>query len=320
MIEQLNHNNDDYLNITLSKLNHYGFHKISRIIFIFLTIFCPILVNIIFSYAIHISSSDRDLFTMILTMITTSLSFIALVILQGNIILKTGYTFFAFFSLFMGPIIFMIMLLIGMLGFSNDDANIISIWVQVLGEIGAAVLGFYLFDNVRKQYKETIIGFKNPKNIGYYLMIVGGGFVSAYIITILFGKIGITQLSSNDGGNTNQNTIDKLLKGSLAGAIPMVMLTTLVAPVLEELATREGIFAIFGNEKKSWNWTIGAVCSLLYFSNMHVGSSDFKYIIDYMGTAIPLIGAYMLGNRNTLYSIPIHSIWNIMVLVNTYTT
>lgn len=75
-----------------------------------------------------------------------------------------------------------------------------------------------------------------------FLSIGAFCFGIAYGLQIIFNVL--------NSSTTNQNAIDDLLKGPLIGVIPTIILTSIAAPMAEELASREGIFSVFGNRNK----------------------------------------------------------------------
>ena len=88
------------------------------------------------------------------------------------------------------------------------------------------------------------------------------------------------------------------------------LLTILVAPCIEELATRHSIFLLAGNP-----W-IGFFASICFFAEMHVSAAnDLQHIIAYFGGAIALATTFVIFQYNVYASILVHAGMNTVAFI-----
>ena len=95
-----------------------------------------------------------------------------------------------------------------------------------------------------------------------------------------------------------------------ASAPGVILLTIIIAPFTEELATRNGIFQIIKNRYFAY------LLSVLYFAAMHVSDNNqLDQILLYMGASIVLTTIFTISNYNVTYSILTHSFLNTIITV-----
>ena len=78
-------------------------------------------------------------------------------------------------------------------------------------------------------------------------------FVASFIFSYIFSQISVSiENSIGQAGSANQNSINSLFgtreNPNIPGIISVILLSVFVAPFVEELATRHGIFSITSNK------------------------------------------------------------------------
>ncbi|WHQ36793.1 type II CAAX endopeptidase family protein [Spiroplasma sp. SV19] len=129
----------------------------------------------------------------------------------------------------------------------------------------------------------------------------------AIIVVFLF-NFGFGWLQSLITSSSSKNQ-DSLIKGldKWWNVVILVIYTVFVAPIIEELACRHGIFSLRGNK-----W-IGFVASTIFFAGMHVSSTgDWEHIIGYLGAALALGMLFIIVNGNVTYNIIAHGGLNLI--------
>ncbi len=268
-------------------------------------VFVPFLINIILTYSItHLSR----LIPMLISIFFASSVLGYLLSRNGKSFFRNGGLAFFWMILFMPIITFILTIIIAHPIIShykwnanpsstdvNTNALGLETLMQVLAEI-ISIVGIFLLD--KKLWKRFINTYKDG---WYFPIIVFLGTFGIYLLTFIFGLIPISSSSSN-----NQDSLNKLLD-SVWTIILLGVFTILVAPVMEELTTRNGIFLLTGNK-----W-LGFVTASVYFAGMHVNQSgDWNNILDYLGAGIGLSLIFMFANGNPAYDISSHSILNII--------
>ncbi|WP_348736428.1 CPBP family intramembrane glutamic endopeptidase [Spiroplasma endosymbiont of Ammophila pubescens] len=113
---------------------------------------------------------------------------------------------------------------------------------------------------------------------------------------------------------TTSNNQNNLIKGldKWWNIAFLFIYTILIAPVVEELATRHGIFSLSGNK-----W-LGFVASTIFFTGMHVaGTGDWEHFIGYIGASLTLGMLFFIVNGNVTYTIIPHVGYNCIVVILT---
>lgn len=111
---------------------------------------------------------------------------------------------------------------------------------------------------------------------------------------------------------TTSNNQNNLIKGldKWWNIAFLFIYTILIAPVVEELATRHGIFSLSGNK-----W-LGFVASTIFFAGMHVaGTGDWEHFIGYIGASLTLGMLFLIVNGNVTYTIIPHAGYNCIAAI-----
>ena len=173
----------------------------------------------------------------------------------------------------------------------------------------------------RKIKKEKI---KIVNNIKIQILIIIMGIVLAFLLNTFFSLF----VNSNINPK-NQKNIDNLSNNTF-GYIFIVFLTLILAPIVEECATRNGIIFLLNSQspkveqlnylefnKKTLKkpfFFISIFLSIIFFSNMHIEFDYFINIFLYIGPAIALTIVYCVSGFNTFASIFSHGIFNLIIL------
>lgn len=145
---------------------------------------------------------------------------------------------------------------------------------------------------------------EKKKNNTIYIILAAILFVGiTYLVDFL---VGLAAESS-----VNQTTIENIILNG--GAVPMILATVLIAPVLEELIYRKAIFSFF----KKYGMPACYIISILFFSLPHMISSDMSNIGMWLLQCIPyavsgglLCLLYHKSNQNVYAPIAAHMLNN----------
>ncbi|MDR2828381.1 MAG: CPBP family intramembrane metalloprotease [Acholeplasmatales bacterium] len=119
--------------------------------------------------------------------------------------------------------------------------------------------------------------------------------------------------------SVNQSTIDSLSSTTL-GFIMMLVLSVVLAPIVEELVFRKSIFGLFKNKKYNW---IPLIISSILFGLIHVTtelfSGDYKSLlfngVSYIGTGLIFGYIYIRNDKNIWVNILAHAGYNFIAMI-----
>jgi len=312
-------NNNNSHQLIIENISKYGLHKAVKWLFLGIFIIAPILINALCSFLVH-DSIQKSLIIIMSLIALTTIGFSSIIFLHGGIVFRTPISAFLLFAFLMNIILVLLALFIGPIFRigpkipGTDDYIIdvsISTSLQLIGEIGCIILVLKWCHNLKNRIFNSLKNLKDFKKLLIFLVIILVSLAITYLINFLFNIIfeGIKNRTPS-----NQQAIDSFIK-TIPGMILLIPFTAIIAPTLEELATREGIISVFGKESNNILWKIiGPIASILYFSNMHV-EGDFQNIIFYIPTSICFVSIYLIMKKNVVYSIGLHMSWNIMTLI-----
>ena len=171
--------------------------------------------------------------------------------------------------------------------------------------IAILLIGFYM----RNYIIEDFLKLKNNKKI-YLLIILGmailfAGF--AYLLDFIFSQF-------VDSSN-NQKTIIQILNSS--ARIPMIIVTVLLAPIVEELIFRKAIF----ESLRKFSIIPCYVVSILLFAIPHMLSTNVSVgvwllqLLPYMILGGMLAFIYHISNHNVYASALAHAFNNILSVI-----
>lgn len=134
------------------------------------------------------------------------------------------------------------------------------------------------------------------------------GYVVRVVLTLLLALV--VPLQQTD----NQANIESLLNST--SIVLMLILTCVVAPIVEELVFREAIIGAFKDKMNSWILT---AISIFFFVLLHSisnsGGIDWSAALMYVPLTIPLVGMYRYYEDNVAASMLMHFVSNSVAMI-----
>lgn len=134
------------------------------------------------------------------------------------------------------------------------------------------------------------------------------GYVVRVVLTMLLALV--VPLQQTD----NQANIESLLNST--SIVLMLILTCVVAPIVEELVFREAIIGAFKDKINSWILT---AISIFFFVLLHSisnsGGIDWGAALMYIPLTIPLVGMYRYYEDNVAASMLMHFVSNSVAMI-----
>ena len=157
-------------------------------------------------------------------------------------------------------------------------------------------------------YREVIQrGFENLVK-RRFVRDIAIGYVVRVVLTLLLALV--VPLQQTD----NQANIESLLNST--SIVLMVILTCVVAPIVEELVFREAIIGAFKDKVNSWVLT---AISIFFFVLLHSlsnsGGIDWSAALMYVPLTIPLVGMYRYYEDNVAASMLMHFVSNSVAMI-----
>ena len=157
-------------------------------------------------------------------------------------------------------------------------------------------------------YREVIQrGFEDLKK-RRFIRDIAIGYVVRVVLTMLLALV--VPLQQTD----NQANIESLL--SSTSIVLMLILTCVVAPIVEELVFREAIIGAFKDKINPWILT---AISIFFFVLLHSisnsGGIDWSAALMYVPLTIPLVGMYRYYEDNVAASMLMHFVSNSVAMI-----
>ena len=157
-------------------------------------------------------------------------------------------------------------------------------------------------------YREVIQrGFENLVK-RRFVRDIAIGYVVRVVLTLLLALV--VPLQQTD----NQANIESLLNST--SIVLMLILTCVVAPIVEELVFREAIIGAFKDKVNPWILT---AISIFFFVLLHSISSsggiDWSAALMYVPLTIPLVGMYRYYEDNVAASMLMHFVSNSVAMI-----
>ena len=134
------------------------------------------------------------------------------------------------------------------------------------------------------------------------------GYVVRVVLTMLLALV--VPLQQTD----NQANIESLLNST--SIVLMLILTCVVAPIVEELVFREAIIGAFKDKMNPWILT---AISIFFFVLLHSisnsGGIDWSAALMYIPLTIPLVGIYRYYKDNVAASMLMHFVSNSVAMI-----
>ena len=157
-------------------------------------------------------------------------------------------------------------------------------------------------------YREVIQrGFENLVK-RRFVRDIAIGYVVRVVLTMLLALV--VPLQQTD----NQANIESLLNST--SIVLMLILTCVVAPIVEELVFREAIIGAFKDKINPWILT---TISIFFFVLLHSisnsGGIDWSAALMYVPLTIPLVGIYRYYKDNVAASMLMHFVSNSVAMI-----
>ena len=157
-------------------------------------------------------------------------------------------------------------------------------------------------------YREVIQrGFENLVKCRF-VRDIAIGYVVRVVLTMLLALV--VPLQQTD----NQANIESLLNST--SIVLMLILTCVVAPIVEELVFREAIIGAFKDKVNPWILT---AISIFFFVLLHSisnsGGIDWNAALMYVPLTIPLVGMYRYYEDNVAASMLMHFVSNSVAMI-----
>lgn len=157
-------------------------------------------------------------------------------------------------------------------------------------------------------YREVIQrGFENLLK-RRFVRDIAIGYVVRVVLTMLLALV--VPLQQTD----NQANIESLLNST--SIVLMLILTCVVAPIVEELVFREAIIGAFKDKMNPWILT---AISIFFFVLLHSisnsGGIDWSAALMYIPLTIPLVGIYRYYKDNVAASMLMHFVSNSVAMI-----
>ena len=157
-------------------------------------------------------------------------------------------------------------------------------------------------------YREVIQrGFENLVK-RRFVRDIAIGYVVRVVLTMLLALV--VPLQQTD----NQANIESLLNST--SIVLMLILTCVVAPIVEELVFREAIIGAFKDKMNPWILT---AISIFFFVLLHSisnsGGIDWGAALMYIPLTIPLVGMYRYYEDNVAASMLMHFVSNSVAMI-----
>ena len=173
--------------------------------------------------------------------------------------------------------------------------------VYILVQLITAMYAVWSYREVIQRGFESLVKRRFVRDIAI-------GYVVRVVLTLLLALV--VPLQQTD----NQANIESLLNST--SIVLMVILTCVVAPIVEELVFREAIIGAFKDKVNSWVLT---AISIFFFVLLHSlsnsGGIDWSAALMYLPLTIPLVGMYRYYEDNVAASMLMHFVSNSVAMI-----
>ena len=173
--------------------------------------------------------------------------------------------------------------------------------VYILVQLITAMYAVWSYREVIQRGFESLVKRRFVRDIAI-------GYVVRVVLTMLLALV--VPLQQTD----NQANIESLLNST--SIVLMLILTCVVAPIVEELVFREAIIGAFKDKINSWILT---AISMFFFVLLHSisnsGGIDWSAALMYVPLTIPLVGMYRYYEDNVAASMLMHFVSNSVAMI-----
>ena len=173
--------------------------------------------------------------------------------------------------------------------------------VYILVQLMTAMYAVWSYREVIQRGFENLVKRRFVRDIAI-------GYVVRVVLTMLLALV--VPLQQTD----NQANIESLLNST--SIVLMLILTCVVAPIVEELVFREAIIGAFKDKMNPWILT---AISIFFFVLLHSisnsGGIDWSAALMYIPLTIPLVGMYRYYEDNVAASMLMHFVSNSVAMI-----
>ena len=173
--------------------------------------------------------------------------------------------------------------------------------VYILVQLITAMYAVWSYREVIQRGFESLVKRRFVRDIAI-------GYVVRVVLTMLLALV--VPLQQTD----NQANIESLLNST--SIVLMLILTCVVAPIVEELVFREAIIGAFKDKMNPWILT---AISIFFFVLLHSisnsGGIDWSAALMYIPLTIPLVGMYRYYEDNVAASMLMHFVSNSVAMI-----
>ena len=173
--------------------------------------------------------------------------------------------------------------------------------VYILVQLITAMYAVWSYREVIQRGFESLVKRRFVRDIAI-------GYVVRVVLTLLLALV--VPLQQTD----NQANIESLLNST--SIVLMLILTCVVAPIVEELVFREAIIGAFKDKMNPWILT---AISIFFFVLLHSisnsGGIDWSAALMYVPLTIPLVGMYRYYEDNVAASMLMHFVSNSVAMI-----
>ena len=173
--------------------------------------------------------------------------------------------------------------------------------VYILVQLITAMYAVWSYREVIQRGFESLVKRRFVRDIAI-------GYVVRVVLTMILALV--VPLQQTD----NQANIESLLNST--SIVLMLILTCVVAPIVEELVFREAIIGAFKDKINSWILT---AISIFFFVLLHSisnsGGIDWSAALMYIPLTIPLVGMYRYYEDNVAASMLMHFVSNSVAMI-----
>ena len=173
--------------------------------------------------------------------------------------------------------------------------------VYILVQLITAMYAVWSYREVIQRGFESLVKRRFVRDIAI-------GYVVRVVLTMLLALV--VPLQQTD----NQANIESLLNST--SIVLMLILTCVVAPIVEELVFREAIIGAFKDKMNPWILT---AISIFFFVLLHSisnsGGIDWSAALMYVPLTIPLVGMYRYYEDNVAASMLMHFVSNSVAMI-----
>ena len=288
--------------------------EIGGVIFL-IAVLAPTLLSLGFGLAFGFGNQKppayQPLLQLFLRLTFIVIALVILLVMRRQQVFASGMMFFFLFAMAVpvGTLVlgqFGLLTLRSFVHLTPRVKAVINLGSQILAEGLLIGLGFFFAPRLWRKIKATIKEVKVFARRGALMIAIFTGL----LLTINFIMVKINALLPGVKAQSNNQAGINDVMTTWYGVEMVVILTVVVAPVLEELATRHALFQMLGSK-----W-LGFLGSWLFFAQMHIdGTNDWHHFLAYAGPSLVLCWCFQWMRYNVTYSIAVHSCANLGSLV-----